>query len=92
MAIDFVAIDRAQRFGPTLIEISVLLRRAKDLAVATQERMGHMNDGTNYAPICTHHGISPADNATGSAALTLINAVVTALNTAGVSNMIERIG
>lgn len=92
MAINFVGIDRNAKFGSVLVDLSNTLRRARELAAATQERMGHMNDGTNFAPICTFHGISPADNANGSDALAVINAVVTALNAGAVTNMIERVG
>lgn len=92
MAINFIDVDRSSKFGGNLAELSLTLRRAREMAVAIQERMGHMNDGTNFAPVCTSYGLTPANNTVGSGALAVVNDVVTALAAAGVTTMIERVG
>lgn len=96
MAINFYSIDRSSKFGSELIDLANLLRRVRQSALSQQERMGHMNDGSNFAQIKTLYGIpnlnGDTDTATGSAANTLINNVVTALSAANISAMIERVG
>lgn len=96
MAINFYNIDRTSKFGGELIDLAQLLRRAKQSALTQQERMSHMNDGTTFTQIKTLYGIpnlnSDTDSQTGSAAKTLIDALVTALSAANVNAFIERVG
>lgn len=94
MAIDFIDVDRSTKFGPNLVELSSLLRRAKELATATLERMNHMNDGANFGGICAPFGLAPGGNASavGSGARTVVSNIVTLLDDAAVDTMIERVG
>ena len=92
MAINFIDVDRASKFGGTLVELANALRRARELATAASERMSHMNDGANFAPIAVSYGLTPQSSAVGQSAFGVVNDVLTALDAAAVKTVIERVG